>query len=773
MASNTLVSRVENERLFGKGVDIYRNYFIALGIRNILSSIGVRTSHDNDWFRTLAEYITSGELSELYDKIISPESRRNLASSRNHRTPPIVSEDDPDDILSYLSKNPVYRKKMWRGLTALYEKRLTDYKKLLDDPDRAKSAVELRFMEMKELFSLSDLELHLIMTVFLSQTHAADFGDFDIGRYNSSEKVSALARTLGILDIEAAELLNENRNVRKYGLVDNDLDLDRTFLSYLSGINSRPLSERFWTKYDGKDVLPWHFHGTLAEKHGEVLKKMIRSKKPDSGVAVLCYGIPGGGKTSFAKSLAVDLGKDLYFIAQNDEDTRRTNYSAAFRYSALAVAQKQLDPEKSILVIDEADRLLENSSLGGNFLSMFFGGDIAGGRDGEAKGMLNCVLDRNCHTLLFLCNSRQGSIDPSSRRRFDYSIYFDDLSATARTYVWKNALSYYNCEDKLSEIFIEKVSARYPVNPGGISLAVKNASNVCAADPALDFEKEVMTFLKSHCALLRIQESPEELNEPARDYSLDGLNIKSGIKLPRLIDACKKFLDAAANLHGNRDQPRMAILLHGRSGAGKTEFAKYLSKQLGKKLCVKNASDLLSSFVGGTEQRIAATFAEAEANDEVLLLDEADSLLSSRDNAVRTYEVSQVNTLLSEMERTRAIVIVSTNFIQKLDPAALRRFSFRLHFDYLLNDGKETFFRTYFTVPMKLAELNEEEKQRLFAIDHMTPSDFANVRRQFFYLEDDNLTNMELIEALETEIISKTSGSNYKGLGAVIPKMGF
>ena len=55
----------------------------------------------------------------------------------------------------------------------------------------------------------------------------------------------------------------------------------------------------------------------------------------------------------------------------------------------------------------------------------------------------------------------------------------------------------------------------------------------------------------------------------------------------------------------------------------------------------------------------------------------------------------------------------------------------------------------------------------------MTPSDFRNVRQQFFYLQDESLSNMEIIEALETEIASKTSGSSYKGLGNVVHKMGF
>jgi len=58
-------------------------------------------------------------------------------------------------------------------------------------------------------------------------------------------------------------------------------------------------------------------------------------------------------------------------------------------------------------------------------------------------------------------------------------------------------------------------------------------------------------------------------------------------------------------------------------------------------------------------------------------------------------------------------------------------------------------------------------------MDNMTPSDFRNVRQQFFYLQDESLSNMEIIEALETEIASKTSGSSYKGLGNVVHKMGF
>ena len=769
--TNELIKEIENERLFGNGVDLFKNYYAVLGIRNILKSIGVRTSHDSDWFKTISEYISLNELSRLYDAIISKESRRNLASSRNYRTPPELCEDDPDDVISYLSKNVLYRKKMWKGLTQFYNKRVEEYKQLLDNPGRIKSAAEQRFDEMKKLFELDEKEVNILVAVFLSATRTVDYGDFDVNHYRSGEKVMALARILGVQDIEVAAMLEENRNISKFGLLDSDMELDRTFLSYLSGINSKPLAERFWTRYEG-EVLPWNFHGKLAEKNGEVLKKMI-SAKADNGLSVLLYGVPGSGKTSFAASLAADMGKKLYFIAQNDEDSRRMSYSPAFRYAALAVAQKQLDPKESILVIDECDKLVENTGFGGGFISWLLGKDVAGGRDGESKGQLNSVIDNNRHTVLWICNSKQEAIDPSSRRRFDYNVFFDELSTTARTYIWQNALKFHNCEGKLDEFFIKRISSRYPVNPGGISIAVKNAAILAQKNPEIDFENEVMTFLKAHCSLLGIAESPEEMLEPARDYSLDGLNIRSGIKLPRLIEVCKNFLKSASDIQLNRDQPRMNLLLFGVPGAGKTEFVKYLAKQLGKKLCVKNASDLLNMYVGGTEQRIAAAFAEAEINDEILFIDEGDSLLGARDGAHRSWEVSQVNTLLSEMERFRGIFIVGTNLIQKLDQAALRRFSFRLHFDYLLNEGKEIFFNTYFTHPMGLPALSDEEKKKLHAIESMTPSDFRNVRQQFFYLADENLSNAEIIEALEAEITSKTSGSNYKGLGNVVNKLGF
>ncbi|MBQ7650139.1 MAG: AAA family ATPase, partial [Victivallales bacterium] len=501
----------------------------------------------------------------------------------------------------------------------------------------------------------------------------------------------------------------------------------------------------------------------------KVIADMVKSKPAENGLSILLYGAAGAGKTSFAVSLGALLGKDVFFIAQNDRDSRRTSYSASFRYAALAAAQRQLAPGKCILVVDECDDMIEANGRQGLF-GLFFQRD-----DGaETKGQLNTVIDENRHTVIWICNSQQDAIAKSSRRRFDYSVLFDELLPETRAHIWENCLRQSGCGGRLSPEFIADVSRKYKVNAGGISIAVKNAAALVARDTGRPFDECVATFLKAHCALLGIRKSNDERLEPARDYSLEGLNIKSGIRPERIIQVCRNFLDAQASpAQAGRDRPRMNLLLHGVPGSGKTEFVKYLAKSLGRKLNIKNASELLSMYVGGTEHLLAAAFAEAEKNNEILFIDEGDSMLSSRDNAQRSWEVSQVNTLLTEMENFSGIFAVSTNLIQRLDPAALRRFTFRIHFDFLDDAGKDTFFRTYFS-HLGLPEMTAGERDALHAVGRLTPSDFRNVRQQLFYLsEAERVSCSEIIDALRLEAASRDSQGEYKGLGEERHGIGF
>ncbi|MEI6297812.1 MAG: ATP-binding protein, partial [bacterium] len=169
-------------------------------------------------------------------------------------------------------------------------------------------------------------------------------------------------------------------------------------------------------------------------------------------------------------------------------------------------------------------------------------------------------------------------------------------------------------------------------------------------------------------------------------------------------------------------------------------------------------SDILGMYVGQTEQRIRDAFAEAEASKAILFLDEIDGLLQNREGAHHSWEVTQVNELLQQMENFSGVLIGATNFSTKLDPATLRRFTYKLTFDYLDNAGKRLFFERMFK-----AMLKEDESKRLDAITHLTPGDFRTVRQSYFYLGGHARSNIERIEALQQEATAKEQERTIAG----------
>ena len=88
----------------------------------------------------------------------------------------------------------------------------------------------------------------------------------------------------------------------------------------------------------------------------------------------------------------------------------------------------------------------------------------------------------------------------------------------------------------------------------------------------------------------------------------------------------------------------------------------------------------MSPYVGETKRNIARLFNTLDAEHSILLLDEVDSLLRDRTQAQRSWELTQVNELLQQMERFNGIFIAATNLMTQLDTAALRRFDFKLEF---------------------------------------------------------------------------------------------
>jgi SpoVK/Ycf46/Vps4 family AAA+-type ATPase len=194
-------------------------------------------------------------------------------------------------------------------------------------------------------------------------------------------------------------------------------------------------------------------------------------------------------------------------------------------------------------------------------------------------------------------------------------------------------------------------------------------------------------------------------------------------------------------------------------------LAEHVAHALERPLQVKQASDLMSKFVGETEQNMAAMFREAEAEQAVLLLDEADSFLQDRRGAQRTYEVTEVNEMLQGMERFNGVFICTTNLFDRLDPAALRRFTFKIHFKPLTAAQRERMFVVE-ALQGDGARLTPPLAARLKKLEQLCPGDFAAVKRQVTLLAAE-FSAEEFLDQLEVEHRLKPEVREARAMGFV------
>jgi transitional endoplasmic reticulum ATPase len=143
-------------------------------------------------------------------------------------------------------------------------------------------------------------------------------------------------------------------------------------------------------------------------------------------------------------------------------------------------------------------------------------------------------------------------------------------------------------------------------------------------------------------------------------------------------------------------------------------------------------------WLGESEKAIARAFEEAADLRAFLIIDEADSLLRDRLAAKHSWEITQVNEMLTQLERNPYPYARTTNAPELLDAAAARRFLFKVRFLPMNADQIAKAFRGAF---------GSDPPGFVLKLGGLTPADFATVARKARMLgERDSRTFAQWLE---------------------------
>jgi len=399
-----------------------------------------------------------------------------------------------------------------------------------------------------------------------------------------------------------------------------------------------------------------------------------------SGVNILLYGPPGAGKTELAKVVAAEAGLALFGAGEEVFTQGESDRSA--RLADLVFAARLLREQPgTALLFDEMEDVAVHLI-----------------RRGGSKIYLNRLLETNPVPTLWTSNEL-GNIDPALLRRMTLAIELKRPPAAQRRRIIAQILK--RNEVAVAAEEIEQLAQRIDATPAIIENAVRAAR--FAGGGAATIERAARGIVRAVSGV--------------------GTRLSSAIPAfdPALTRANQDLIALADQLVGGKARA-FSLCLSGPPGTGKSSFARYLASRLGLEIRQKRASDILGMYVGQSERNIADAFEEARENGQFLVFDEADSLLLDRRDAMRSWEITQVNEMLTWMEDHPLPVAFTTNLMERIDTASLRRFTFHVRFGYLDRASLKRAWHVFFGIDEPPAE------GLVFA--NLTPGDFAKARKQ-------------------------------------------